>query len=237
MMPTFDDIHAAQWQPWQPVNLLSDEPAETKTPLPSISEHSDEQFRAELARLRKQAEEKGFSEGRAKGEETGRSLGYEAGLAEGRETGRAQAQAEAHQAQLAVLQQAEQVIQEFRSGMESLESLIPSRLVQLALSAVKQLYGTQNIADNAALMDQIRLLIKQDGLLHGSVKLFVSPLMHESVSEALGNVLSKAGWILHTDENMAPGGCRVISDDAEYDASFETRWKALCQCAQEELGS
>lgn len=236
-MPTFDDMHTAHWQPWQPVNLLSDQPAEAQTPLPAISEHSDEQFRVELARLRKQAEEKGFNEGRVRGEETGRSLGYEAGLAEGREEGRAQAQAEAHQAQLAVLQQAEEVIREFRSGVESLESLIPSRLVQLALSAVKQLYGTQNIADNTALMDQIRLLIKQDGLLHGSVKLFVSPLMHESVSEALGNVLSKAGWTLHIDEDMASGGCRVISDDAEYDASIETRWKALCQCTQEELGS
>lgn len=234
-MPTFDDMHAAHWQPWQPVNLLSHEPAEAQTPLPAISEHSDEQFRAELARLRKQAEEKGFSEGRARGEEAGRSQGFEAGLAEGREAGRAQAQAEAHQAQLAVLQQAEQVIQEFRAGMDSLESLIPSRLVQLALTAVKQLYGTQNIADNAALLDQIRMLMKQDGLLHGSVKIFVSPLMYESVSEALGNVLSKSGWTLHTDEEMAPGGCRVISDDAEYDASFEARWKALCQCAQEEV--
>lgn len=236
-MPTSDDMHATHWQPWQPVNLLSNEPAESQTTLPAISEQSDEQFRAELARLRKQAEEKGFSEGRARGEETGRSLGYEAGLAEGREAGRAQAQAEVHQAQLAVLQQAEQVIQEFRSGMENLESLIPSRLVQIALSAVKQLYGTQKIADNAALLDQIRLLIKQDNLLHGSVKLFVSPQMHESVSGALGHVLSEAGWTLHTDEDMAPGGCRVISDDAEYDASLETRWKALCHCAQEELSS
>ena len=82
-MPTFDANSAAQWRSWQPEDLLNET---VEVPLQTQDTgHSDAQFKAELARLRKQAEQQGIAQGLAQGKEEGRREGYEAGLKEGRE--------------------------------------------------------------------------------------------------------------------------------------------------------
>lgn len=50
-MPTFDANSAAQWRSWQPEDLLNET---VEVPLQTQDTgHSDAQFKAELARLRK----------------------------------------------------------------------------------------------------------------------------------------------------------------------------------------
>jgi len=232
-MPTFKDTHAQEWHSWQPENLLG-EPLET--PLPTLdSAQSEAQLKAELARLRKQAEQQGFAQGQQQGQEEGRKQGYEAGLKEGREAGFAKGMKQASADQQTVLREAEQWVTHFKIALENLESLIPGRLVQFALTAVQQLYGNASVVDNQALVSQIRSLMKQDVLLHGTFKLYVNPDAFTSVEQALGDTLTAMGWELHRDAHLASGGCRVVSPDAEVDASMETRWQALCQLAREEL--
>lgn len=232
-MPTSDDYKAVEWQSWQPQNLLDAVPE--KSLISAEHQPSDEQIKAELARIKKQAEQQGYSQGLARGEDEGRKKGFEAGLVEGREAGLAQGLTEARTEQMASLQQAEQWVSNFRLAIENLDSLVPGRLVQLSLAAVKQLYGSISIADNAALMQQIRVLLKQDALLHGAIALYVHPDARSAVAEAMGETLTQAGWELHSDPALMPGGCRVASAGAELDASLETRWESLCQLASEEL--
>lgn len=232
-MPTSDQSNAPQWRSWQPDNLLSEA---VETPLPSLdSAQSDEQLKAELARLRKQAEQQGFNQGLTRGEEEGRKQGFEAGVREGREAGLAKGMQDAQAQQQALLRQAEHWISNFKLAVENLDSLIPGRLVQLSLTAVQQLYGNVNMADNRVLVKQIRSLMKQDALLHGTIQLYVHPDERAQLLQALGDTLQQSGWELHTDAQLAPGGCRVVSPDVEFDASMETRWQALCQLAREEL--
>ncbi len=233
-MPTSNREQAPQWRSWQPDNLLSEAAAEL--PLPKLdNQQSEEQLKVELARLRKQAEQQGFNQGLSQGEEQGRQQGFEAGVKEGREAGRAQGMAEARAEQQALMRQAEVWISNFQLALENLDSLIPGRLVQLSLTAVQQLYGAVSIADNSALLKQIRTLMKQDALLHGTLQLYVHPEARASVQEALGDTLQQVGWELHSDATLAAGGCRVVSKDVEFDATLETRWQALCQLAREEL--
>ncbi|WP_343552930.1 flagellar assembly protein FliH [Pantoea sp.] len=233
-MPTSDKSSAPQWQSWQPDNLLLSEAVEA--PLPSLdSAQSDEQLKAELARLRKQAEQQGFNQGLTRGEEEGRKQGFEAGVREGREAGLAKGMQDAQAQQQALLRQAEQWISNFKLAVENLDSLIPGRLVQLSLTAVQQLYGNISMADNSVLVKQIRSLMKQDALLHGTIQLYVHPDDRAQLAQALGDTLAQVGWALHSDAQLAPGGCRVVSPDVEFDASMETRWQALCQLAREEL--
>ena len=52
------------------------------------------------------------------------------------------------------------------------------------------LYGTSRIADNHALVTQIRSLMQQDALLHGTIQLYVSPEAFASVQAALGETLT-----------------------------------------------
>lgn len=232
-MPTFDDNNAREWRSWKPENLLG-EPLDT--PLPTLDNtQSETQLKAELARLRKQAEQQGFAQGQREGQEEGRKQGYEAGLKEGRDAGYAQGLEQARVEQQALLREAELWVSNFKLALENLEGLIPARLVQLSLTAVQQLYGTSRIADNHALVTQIRSLMQQDALLHGTIQLYVSPDAFDVVQAALGETLTAMGWELHRDTGLAAGGCRVVSPDVEVDASMETRWQALCQLAREEL--
>ncbi|SNY67858.1 flagellar assembly protein FliH [Enterobacter sp. CC120223-11] len=232
-MPTFNDADAVQWRSWQPENLLNETP---EVALPTLdSAQSEAQLKAELARLRQQAEREGHSQGLARGQEEGRQQGYEAGLREGREAGFAQGLAQAGSEQQAMLKQAEGWLGQFSLALENLDSLIPGRLVQLALTAVQQLYGSLNVADNHALVTQIRKLMKKDALLHGTIELHVNPQDFPRIEQALGDTLKTSGWVLHRDAELAAGGCRIVTPDVEFDASMETRWQALCQLAREEL--
>ena len=77
--------------------------------------------------------------------------------------------------------------------------------MQLSLTAVQQLYGTSRVADNHALVTQIRSLMQQDALLHGTIQLYVSPEAFASVQEALGETLAAMGWELHRDASPLPG--------------------------------
>ena len=71
-MPTFDEHNATGWRARQPENLLG-EPQET--PLPTLDNtQSEAQLKAELARLRKQAEQQGLprtAAGPGRGPQTG----------------------------------------------------------------------------------------------------------------------------------------------------------------------
>lgn len=233
-MPTFDGDKAAQWRSWQPDNLLQNEVDDVVLP-PLDAGVTDEQMKAELARLRKQAEQQGYSQGLSKGEEEGRKQGFATGANEGREAGFAQGLADAQTQQQQLLRQAEQWISNFKLALESLDSLIPSRLVQLSLAAVQQLNGSTQSTDNQALMKQIRSLMKHDALLHGSMQLYVHPDDRAQIAQALGDTLAQVGWTLHSDAQLAAGGCRIVSPDVEFDATLEMRWQSLCQLAREEL--
>ncbi|EKS6401252.1 flagellar assembly protein FliH [Enterobacter hormaechei] len=232
-MPTFDANSAAQWRSWQPEDLLNET---VEVPLQTQDTgHSDAQFKAELARLREQAEQQGIAQGLAQGKEEGRREGYEAGLKEGREAGLAQGLEQARDERQALLLQAGEWVTQCKLALSNLDSLIPGRLVQLALTAVQQLYGTLSVADNHALLAQIRQLMKQDTLLNGPTELHVNPQDLPMVSQAIGETLSSMGWSLQSDPQLAAGGCRVVTPDVEYDATMETRWQSLCQLAREEL--
>lgn len=238
-MPTFDkkfeQASGTEWRSWQPDNLLSDTSA-VAAPLPTLdSLQSEQDIQAELARLRKQAEQQGYQQGLSSGQEEGHKQGFDAGVREGREAGLAQGKADAVAQQQQLLRQAEGWVSNFKLAMDSLESLVPGRLVQLSLMAVQQLYGSASVADNTALLKQIRNLMKQDALLHGTMQLYVHPDDRQNVAAAMGDTLAQLGWELHSDAQLAPGGCRIISPEVEFDASLETRWQALCQLAREEL--
>jgi len=232
-MPTSDEMTSVMWQKWLPDNLL-DDPAEMAVPVLD-NEQSQATIKAELARLRQQAEQQGNAQGHKRGLEEGRAQGYEEGLLQGREAGRIDGMEQARRELQVQLQNAASWLQDFRLGLDNLDSLIPGRLVQLALTAVQQLQGTHTGLDNHALVTKIRHLMKQDALLQGSVGLHVNPDEYTLIEDALGETLGAAGWTLHRDPQLAAGGCRVVAAEVEFDASTETRWQTLCQIVRKEL--
>lgn len=233
-MPTSN----GKWSAWRPENLIADEIPGVQELMPAkpADAASDAAFQAELARIRKQAEQKGFAQGEQRGVEEGKKLGYEAGLLQGREEGINQGAAEFMQQQQKQAQQFAQLIESFQTALDNLDSAMPSRLVQVALTAARAMFGDSIVSGSTHtwLLSHIQTLLRQENLMQGKAKLWVSAEESPLVQEQLGSILQAKGWELCIDTQMLPGGCRITTDEGELDATTETRWNALCNLSRED---
>lgn len=223
-----------QWKSWQPQDLLNDfNPVELTVAEPIAPEsnyQSDELLQAELVRIRQQAEQKGFAQGQARGLEEGKQQGYQEGLALGKKEGLSQAL----QQQNLTVTRMTNLFETFKTALDNLDSVIPSRLVQLSLSAARSIVGKTIAYDNTILLEKIKQLLKEESLLKGEVQLWVSEDDLALVAEHLRSTLDSLGWELRGDDDILPGGCRITSVEGEIDATVTTRWEELCQITRED---
>ncbi|GKX44473.1 flagellar assembly protein FliH [Pectobacterium carotovorum] len=226
------------WQPWQ-LNDLA-EPTLKPAPTYQVSnepELSDtERFpeenalsaaEDELASLRESTMQQARETGFAQGHQQGYDAGYQEGLAKGQQQGLQNAL----QQQQPIIEQMQQMVTEFQQTLDTLDSVIPARLMQLALTAAKQILGQPPVCDGNALLGQIQQLIQQEPMFSGKTQLRVHPSDLERVEQYLGPTLSLHGWRLLADSQLHPGGCKVSAEEGDLDASLATRWHELCRLA------
>lgn len=227
------------WQRWRPQDLLAEAdfmPVEMEIKVPEGGYASDELLQAELTRLRQQAEQKGYQKGLAQGIDVGKKQGYQDGLSQGRQEGIEKGLAESREQQKETVGRFNHMFHEFNDSLNNLDSVISSRLVQLALTAVRAILGKNSLLDNALLLEKIQLLLKQEKLFKGDTELWVNTGDFELVQENIGTTLASLGWTLRGDDNILPGGCRITSDEGELDATMDTRWNELCTLSREDYG-
>jgi flagellar assembly protein FliH len=226
------------WKVWKPEDLampLSEfVPATVRADAKEDDEDvveeeiSEEQKRQQqLAQMQMQAHEQGYNAGLAEGRTIGQEQGYKEGLAQGQEQGLAQA----HQQQAPLHARMQQLVSEFQYTLDALDSVIASRLMQMALEAARQVIGQTACVDNNALIKQIQTLLQQEPLFSGKPQLRVHPDDLQRVEEMLGATLNLHGWRLRADPTLHPGGCKVSADEGDLDASVATRWQELCRLA------
>ncbi|WP_423201677.1 flagellar assembly protein FliH [Dickeya dianthicola] len=230
------------WQPWKLDDLSGPKPAVADVVTPSSSPASSsaqlednnffgmsdfQQSEDDLATLREQvlqqARENGFTEGKQQG--------YAAGYQDGIQAGTQQGLQDAAQQQQPVIAQMQQMVNEFQQTLDALDSVIVSRLMQLALTAAKQVIGQSPVCDGTALMGQIQQLIQQEPMFSGKPQLRVHPSDLDRVEQHLGPTLSLHGWRLLADNQLHPGGCKVSAEEGDLDSSIATRWHELCRLA------
>lgn len=221
------------WKVWQPDDLAPPSAPEftplVSDPLDEVTEEiSAEQLQQQqLAQLQIQAHEQGYQAGLREGHAAGQQQGYQEGLAQGLEQGLAQAKQE----QAPIHARMQQLASEFQHTLDTLDSVIASRLVQMALEAARQIVGQVPVTDNSALIKQIQSLLQQEPMFTGKPLLRVSPEDLPRVEEMLGATLDLYGWRLRGDPTLHPGGCKVSADEGDLDASVATRWQELCRLA------
>ncbi|MBN3133628.1 flagellar assembly protein FliH [Pectobacterium brasiliense] len=226
------------WQPWKPNDLA--EPVSKPVPTYQVNnepELSDtERFSEEnnlsaaedeLASLRESTMQQARETGFAQGHQQGYDAGYQEGLAKGQQQGLQNAL----QQQQPMIEQMQQMVTEFQQTLDTLDSVIPARLMQLALTAAKQILGQPPVCDGNALLGQIQQLIQQEPMFSGKTQLRVHPSDLERVEQYLGPTLSLHGWRLLADSQLHPGGCKVSAEEGDLDASLATRWHELCRLA------
>ncbi|MER0045278.1 flagellar assembly protein FliH [Pectobacterium odoriferum] len=226
------------WQPWKPNDLA--EPISKSVPTYQVSDEPEftdiENFSEEnvlsaaedeLASLRETTMQQARETGFAQGHQQGYDAGYQEGLAKGQQQGLQNAL----QQQQPIIEQMQQMVTEFQQTLDTLDSVIPARLMQLALTAAKQILGQPPVCDGNALLGQIQQLIQQEPMFSGKTQLRVHPSDLERVEQYLGPTLSLHGWRLLADSQLHPGGCKVSAEEGDLDASLATRWHELCRLA------
>lgn len=224
------------WKRWTPDDLAPPmtefmpalAPSLTEEPDEEAPELSEEEQRAQmLAQLQMQAHEQGYNAGLSEGRHQGHQQGYEEGKAQGLEQGLEQSR----QQQAPIHARMQQLVSEFQNTLHALDSVIASRLMQMALEAARQVIGHTPVVDNSALIKQIQGLLQQEPLFSGKPQLRVHPDDLQRVEEMLGATLSLHGWRLRGDPSLHHGGCKVSADEGDLDASVATRWQELCRLA------
>jgi len=235
-----DQTPQESWQRWQPESLLESSEAVIPPVQPALiveNPESDLPFQAELNRLRQQAEQQGFAAGEQRGLEQGHKSGYQQGFSEGEQAGLAQGMAEAATQQQAQVSRFTGLIAEFQTALDSLDTVIPARLVQLSLNAVRALLGKHIVFDTSLLLQKIEQLMQENLHFTHHIELWVSHADFPLVQQQLGAVLEEHRWTLRADDNIIPGGCRVTADEGELDATLSTQWQTLCTLSKDHFGS
>ena len=225
-----DRLNTLPWQPWALNDLAEPKPVPAPEIPPEVitipqDDSINEQQRLEMLRL--QAQQQGQQQGFAEGQQKGYDAGFQAGLEEGRQQGILAGQ----QQQQPITEHWQQLVTEFQHTLDALDSVIASRLMQLALTAAKQVIGQAPVCDGTALLGQIQQLIQQEPMFSGKPQLRVHPDDYERVEQQLGMTLSLHGWRLLADGQLHPGGCKVSAEEGDLDASLATRWHELCRLA------
>lgn len=223
-----DAFSARPWQLWQPDDLgRSNEPEPEILSEPEMFEsevdEQQQQFERMQQQARKESQAQGYNEGHQQGFAEGQKAGYDAGFQQGL--------ADAQQQQAPLQARMQQLVTEFQHSLEALDSVIASRLMQLALEAARQVIGQATAVDGSALLRQIQQLLQQEPMFSGKPQLRVHPDDLQRIEQTLGPTLDLHGWRLLADGTLHPGGCKLSAEDGDLDASVATRWQELCRLA------
>lgn len=227
------------WQVWQPESLLEEIEPLISVPASAARENplTDEHIQAELVGLRQQAEQEGYAAGERRGREEGQSQGYQAGFSQGREAGLAQGEAESSAARQALVSRLTQLVEGVETSLDSLDSVIPARLVQFALNALHSMLGQPVTGDPARLLEKIQQLMQDNPRVINNIELWVSEADFPLMKTELGEVLEARRWTLRAAGNMVPGDCRITAEEGELDATLAANWQRLCDLSQHEYRS
>ena len=144
-------------------------------------------------------------------------------MAEGQATGYAQgrAQAATEQAQLAAL------VRSLTACVADHEQRLVDEVLDLALVIARQMVGEALAVKREFLLPIVSAALRQLPQNTQRVEIFVNPADLAVVSEHVaGEPLSdRCRFVAHS--TIAPGGCRIETEQCEVDATVGSRWKRL----------
>ena len=165
----------------------------------------------QLEELQKRAFDEGFARGKKEGFEYGRNEA----LAEGRKA--MQANVERIDALLATL----------NTPFLKLDEQVEQELVALVISIVRQLVRREVRTDPGQIIGVVREAMAILPVASRNVQLFLHPEDAHLVREIYSLSETELGWRIVEDPVMARGGCKVITETSQIDATLESRLSAL----------
>ncbi len=165
---------------------------------------------AQLEALQREAWQEAYAAGRAAGEERG--------YAEGR------AHAEAELAPLRT--RCRELLEVLAAPLDALDEELEQALVRVALAVARQIVLREIRTDRALVVSAVREALAALPASARTVRVRVHPEDLAQVREALAVDAAEARVTVVEDHTLAPGGCRVLSEESRLDASVEARLEA-----------
>lgn len=166
---------------------------------------------AELESIQKEA----YREGYDKGKQEGFEFGHKEGLA----------QAHEQMQQLAV--KMEQLFEGFSEPLRELDNRVEKELLSLVIAIVRQLIRREVKSDPNLVIGVIREALSILPVSSQNVRLLVHPEDAGLIREVYALGETDIGWKLVEDPVVNRGGCKVVTETSQIDATLDSRLASL----------
>ncbi len=189
------------YAPWQLPNM--GDPEEPEQPAIPTAE--------ELEAIRKAAYEEGM--------ELGKKEGFDFGHREGLELARTEVDER--------LQRLDEIFSALDEPLKELDEQVESSLVHLVIAIVRQMVRREIKTDPSQIIGVVREVLSVLPANSRHVRVMLHPDDAVLVREVYDLSSSELGWRIEEDPTFSRGGCRVVSDVSQVDATVESRLAAL----------
>lgn len=152
-------------------------------------------------------------------EQRAREDGYAAGLAEGRAAARSELAAQVARIQA--------IVAAIAAPFANLDAAVESELVLLATTAATRVVRHELTLAPERIADAVRDALAALPAYARNVKLFLAPEDAALVREHLLPGAGGHAWDIVEDSSLTRGGCRVLADTSQVDATLETRLASI----------
>ena len=165
----------------------------------------------QLEQLQKAAYDEGF--------EQGKRSGFEYGHKEGLDQGRDKIQSLANQF--------DALLQTLDRPLANLDEQVERELLELVIATVKQLVRREIRTDTGQIVGVVREALAVLPVASRHIRVVLHPDDAVVVRDIYATTESELGWIIVEDPVLERGGCRVLTDISQIDATLESRLAAL----------
>ncbi|RLJ21904.1 flagellar assembly protein FliH [bacterium endosymbiont of Escarpia laminata] len=162
---------------------------------------------AELEAVQQQAYEEGFE----KGKEEGFEFGHREGLEQGRDQLREYAM------------QMDRLLSTLDQPLQNLDNKVEDELVTLVIAMVRQLVRREVNSDPGQIVGVVREALALLPVSSRNVRLQLHPEDAELVRDIYSLGENDLGWKIIEDPVVNRGGCKVVTDTSQIDATLESR--------------
>jgi flagellar assembly protein FliH len=222
MMSTIPKASLSAYQRWELASL-----AEAETQARESADDNAGAAANDTVDAGRAEEKDGYAAGYATGYATGCAEGHAQGLAAGHAEGHAAGHAEG-------LKRAEE-------ERARIAALIPSiadnaaahrqqsldEILEFALAVSQQMIGRALAVRRELVIPIVGAALERLPQMSQNVQLALHPTDFETVRAFLADGTPPVACSLVADPGLTPGGCRVITEQCEVDATVETRWRRL----------
>jgi flagellar assembly protein FliH len=152
-------------------------------------------------------------------QEQARQEGYDNGHAEGLAEGRKAAALEADRLR--------GLADTFSVEVRAADETISQQILDLSIDLARALLKSALTIRPELVIPIVKEAVRYLPALHQPALLYLNPDDAMLVQDRIGNELTKTGWQLADDTQLAPGSCRVETANNQIDASLPTRWQRL----------